>query len=567
MARTLARPVPAALLTAAVLHVLWVFTLAHSGGDLAAQDAWAEFAARHPGLAYNLSWFGGMHPVSYSVFTPYLMALLGVRTTMVVAGTVSAGLLALILVRSRAVRRPLAPALYGVAALTCNAISGRVTYGLGQMFALGAVAVVFAWPRRWRTGRRAHRLARGAAAALLAALATAASPVAGLFLWVVAGALLLTKRWTAAFALALPPAVVVGPAAWLFPFSGTQPMGFISAVQPVIVSVAVYLLVPVQWRTVRVGALVYAAGVLATWAIPSQVGTNVTRLGLFFGGIALIAALPDARRGARRWVALVLALVTATVWQGYKVGEDIVYMRPAAIWTHELTPLTDRLRALPDARQGRVEVVPVRSHREASALAPYVNLARGWNRQADVDRNPVFYDKSLSPATYHAWLKRWSVRYVVLASEAPDMAAVQEAELVAGGQPYLSEVWSDRHWKIFRVKDPVPLAEPPAMVARTDAGGLTVTVGKPGEVLIRVPYSPWLGLVDAHGRAVEPPRPGPDGAPAVNRDGCLTKAGPVPAGDGPGDRPADEWTFLRAPHAGTYRLAAPYRLPRGTACP
>ena len=89
-----------------------------------------------------------MHPVSYSFISPYVMAFLGVRTTMMVAGTVSAGLLALLLVRTRALRQPLWPALYGAVALTGNAVSGRVTFGLGAMFALAAVAVLLAPPRR-----------------------------------------------------------------------------------------------------------------------------------------------------------------------------------------------------------------------------------------------------------------------------------------------------------------------------------------------------------------------------------------------------------------------------------
>ena len=53
---------------------LWFFFFANSGGDLAAQDAWAEFVGRHPDSAYNLAWYGGMHPVSYSVVSPYLMS-------------------------------------------------------------------------------------------------------------------------------------------------------------------------------------------------------------------------------------------------------------------------------------------------------------------------------------------------------------------------------------------------------------------------------------------------------------------------------------------------------------
>src|SRR3569833_4129764 len=55
------------------------------------------------------------------------------------------------------------------------------------------------------------------------------------------------------------------------------------------------------------------------------------------------------------------------------------------------------------AERGRVEVVPERTPLESSEFAPVVNLARGWNRQADVDRHPLVYGGSLAPDPYHAW--------------------------------------------------------------------------------------------------------------------------------------------------------------------
>ena len=59
------------------------------------------------------------------------------------------------------------------------------------------------------------------------------------------------------------------------------------------------------------------------------------------------------------------------------------------------------------------------------------------------------------------------------------------------------------------------------------------------------------------------PRPAP-GAPSVNLYGCLTAAEQPRRSRA---EPADGWTVLHAPHAGTYRIAAPYKLPRGTTCP
>lgn len=562
--RLLRHPVTIATAAAAVTHILWFFFFANSGGDLAAQDAWAEFVGRHPGTAYNLAWYGGMHPVSYSVVSPYLMSVLGVRTTMMIAGTVSAGLTALILVRVPAVRNPLACSLAGVFAFLCNAMSGRVTFGLGMMFALGAVAAVFCWPYRWRH----KRWAKAAVAAPLAGLATAGSPVAGLFLGVVAAALFLNKRRPGAYALGLAPVVVVALSSWLFPFSGTQPMSIATLSLPFLFAVLVFFLVPREWSTVRTAAAVYGVGTLLTYVIDSQIGSNVTRMAMLFAGVALLAALPYAVPRSRRWYVLLLAFVGMNVWIGFKGADDIVRTAPAASWTRELAPLVNELQNI-GAERGRVEVVPASSHREASALAPYVNLARGWNRQADMERNPLFYDDTLNPVNYRQWLDRWAVHYVVLPKGEPDATgAVQEAELVRKGQPYLRKVWSDSNWQLFEVDSPVPLADPPATVDRAGAGELTIHVKRAGRVLIRIPYSRWLALVDDEGKSVERPqeteaskqRTDQDSPRTfVNTNGCLIKVDE--------DADGDEWTELLAPRAGVYRLAAPYQLSPGTPCP
>ncbi|MER8067334.1 MFS transporter [Streptomyces sp. NPDC094034] len=559
--RVARHPVLFTAAVAAVVHVVWFLFLANSGGDIAAQDAWAEFVGQHPDSAYNLAWYGGMHPVSYSVVSPYLMSVLGVRTTMMIVGTLSAALTSLILVRVPAVRNPVACSLAGVFAFFCNALSGRVTFGLGMMFALGAVAAVFCWPYRWRT----KRWAKAVAAAPLAGLATAASPVAGLFLGVVAAALFLNKRRPGAYALGLAPAAVVALSSWLFPFSGTQPMSVATASLPFLFAVLVFVLVPGQWRTVRVAAAVYGVGVLLTYVIDSQIGSNVSRFAMVIAGVVLLAALPYTAPRSRRWYALVIAFAGLNFWIGFKGVDDMVRTAPTASWTRALAPLVNQLQRT-GAEKGRVEVVPARSHREASALAPYVNLARGWNRQADMERNPLFYDDTLTAESYRGWLDRWAVHYVVLPKGKPDSGAGLEAELVRKGLPYLEQVWGDSNWQLFAVKDPMPLADPPATVDRAGAGELTIHVKSAGRVLIRIPYSPWLGLVDEEGKSVLPPQEtaaskADEDGPNVytNPNGCLLKAETNVEGD--------EWTELLAPRPGVYRLAAPYQLPRGTGCP
>ncbi|MFJ1897643.1 MULTISPECIES: MFS transporter [unclassified Streptomyces] len=557
-------PVLLTTAVAAAVHILWFFFFANSGGDIAAQDAWAEFVGRHPGTAYNLAWYGGMHPVSYSVVSPYLMSVLGVRTTMMIVGTVSAGLTALILVRVRAVRNPIACSMAGVFAYLCNAMSGRVTFGLGMMFAVGAVAAVFCWPYRWRY----KRWAKAAVAAPLAGLATAGSPVAGLFLGVVAAALFLNKRRPGAYALGLAPVAVVALSAWLFPFSGTQPMSIATLSLPFVFAALVFFLVPRDWKTVRTAAAVYGIGTLLTYVVDSQIGSNVSRMAMLFAGVVLLAALPYAQPRSRRWYALVLAFAGLNFWIGFKGVDDIVRTAPDASWARSLAPLVNQLQTV-GAERGRVEVVPPSSHREASALAPVVNLARGWNRQADMERNPLFYDDTLNAVNYRQWLDRWAVHYVVLPQGDPDSSgAVQETELVSKGLPYLKPIWSNSNWRLYSVDSPVPLADPPATVDEAGAGELTIHVKKAGRVLIRIPYSRWLAVLDEEGRSVERPQETEESKRRedkdiprdfVNANGCLIKLDE--------DQYGDEWTELLAPRAGVYRLGAPYQLSPGTPCP
>jgi hypothetical protein len=505
----------AATAIAGVLHLLWALFLARGGGDLAAQSAWADFALRHPGSAYDFAWYGGMHPASYSVISPYLMALLGVRTTGVLAGTLSASLFAVLVMRS-GIRRPMPPALWGAFSLSCNAVSGRVTFALGVFFGLAAVTVVFA--------SRGRRAPKAAAVILLGVLATLASPVAGLFLEVAAAALFLTRRHRPASALAAGPPFVVALSALLFPFKGVQPFPWFLVAAPIASAVALAVYAPKSWRNIRAGAVVYAAGTVLTWLIPSQVGSNVDRLALLFGGAALLAAAME-----RKIAILYVAFAATAVSQVVRPVFDVVNTGSPDGHT---TAVIAKLREV-GAERGRVEVVPERTHLESSEFAPVVNLARGWNRQADVDRNPLFYKGTLTPDAYHAWLKRWAVRYVVLSDSTPDWQGIKESHIVMAGQPWLRQIWQDGHWHLYQLTDPEPMAEPPATVARADDGELDINVPSGGWVLVRVPWSPWLGV---EGGA----------------EGCVTQDG--------------DWTRLWAPIPGRYRLGGGYQLPRGTPC-
>ena len=540
------------------LHLLWLRFLAGTGGDLAAQDAWTGFALAHPTSAYDFAWYGGMHPASYSLISPYVMSALGVRATMVVVGTVSAVLVMVILRRLPAVKHPAWVGGYAALALVGNAVSGRVTFGLGLALGLGSLAVVFAWPRQ--PPHRVEQWSRGVLAALLAGLATAASPVAGLFLGLVAVALWLTGRRRAALVVGVLPVAVVLGTALLFPFSGIQPISWRTALLPLVLAIASWALLPRGWRVVRFCSVVYAAAVLLVWVLPSPIGSNVTRLALLFGGVTLIAAAggrwwtsPVARRFGRPAGALFLAaaILTSTGYQAVIAGQDVLGSASAATLDADVRPLVAQMDAR-GAEQGRVEVVPSVSHREASALAPYVNLARGWNRQADVARNPLFYDEEspFGARQYRHWLSRWAVHFVVLPSSTPDYAGLNERLLIRAGLPYLQRVWSDETWTLYEVTRPTPMATPPATVDSWDAAGLTVRMPFAGSTRLRIAWSPWLSIVDEQGRQV----------PSAELAGSCLR--PVPT---EGSR-SMSWVELVVTRPGLYRIQAPYAVPRGTPC-
>jgi hypothetical protein len=435
-------------------------------------------------------------------------------------------------------------------------VSGRATFALGVLFALAAVA---ACVELTEPSARRRRTALRAGMAAAAVLATASSPLAGLFLGLVAAALLLSSRRADALALGLPPSAVVGVSWALFPSGGAQPMDAVSTALPLAVSAAVVVLAPRDWRTVRRAAGVYAVAILAAWLVPSPIGSNIERLGLLFGGVVVLAAATSRTAPGWLWssrhargAATAAVLVVAAGWQVGVAAADFVHAEPRAAEAadvHHLVSQLDRRHA----QLGRVEVVPTADHTEMASLAPHFELARGWNRQADVGRNPMFYRPvPVTPAAYHRWLRTWAVRFVAIADGTPDLGAVTEAAVVRSRPGYLHEVWHDRGWTLYAVRGSRPLVTPPARVSAFDPAQLTVRTPVAGDLVVRVLYSPWLSLVDARGDAVSGPTP---------RGSCLSEvAAPRAVAHG------RTWVVLHAAAPGTYRIAAPYKLPRGSAC-
>jgi hypothetical protein len=502
-------------LLAAAGALTWVFVFPRVGTDLSAAVARSGWASDYPASGYLFSWYGGFHPAGYSLLSPYVLGLLGVHLAMAIAVVISAVLLANLLTRHH-VTRPRAAALWVAVALWTELSAGRAAFTLGLAAGLGCVAVVDAWlsePRRFRESR-IGATATLAVAGVLALLCCLLSPVAAVFLLVVAATLAVGRQFAPAIVITVAASLPLGLMA-LYSDGGHQPLSAQNWVPPILAAAAVLLLVPARWRLVRTGAICYGLGVLVAAAAPTLVGSNVARLGELLAGPILVG-IGSSRR---RWL-LTIALIGAAIWQVAQPIADLAHGN-APPYAPQTAALVRELRML-HADTARVEAVPQYGHWEAQELASAVPLARGWERQLDLERNPLFYGGVLTPAAYYSWLRSNAVRYVAISTATPDPAAVAEAATVRAGQPWLILIWHNASWRLYRVLGSTPLASPPATVVNSTPAQITLRMSRAGTTIIKVRWSPLLRS---------------DGA-------VVSSAGP--------------WTRLTARHAGLYELQGRY---------
>ena len=138
-------------------------------------------------------------------------------------------------------------------------------------------------------------------------------------------------------------------------------------------------------------------------------------------------------------------------------------------------------------------------HWEAYRLAPEIPLARGWERQLDIADDALFYDGRLSAGSYDAWLHRLAVRYVAVADAPADYSARGELELIRRGLPYLKLVTRLRHWRVYAVARPSPIASGAGRLVSMGPNSLELAIKHPGSVRLRVRWSPYWQLSGVRG--------------------------------------------------------------------
>lgn len=477
-----------------MLAVLVLVTGA-SGTDLAAAEYRVALFRKVGFTLWDPGWYAGHWTLDYSVLFPPLGAAIGIAAIDIVCVAVASFAFEL-LVAARFGRAGRAGALLFAAGTVVQVAVGRVPFLLGGTLALLALALA----------ARREPWSRSAAVALALA-ATLASPLAGLFLGLAAGAWLLAdlpriNLWAGAIVVvSLAP---IAALELLFSGQGRMPFAPLDLAGQLVPLVALALIVRRGPRVLRIGFALYALLVIGAYVAPSALGVNATRLGTSVG-LGVAASLWAASTRTRLLV--IIAAVPLLLGQWTPARSALLGAYDPGTSARYFAPLIAYLLAH-DSPLGRVEVVPLSTHWESDYVAQRLPLARGWERQLDTADNPIFYTAGrLTKRSYLAWLERNGVRFVALSDAPIDYAGIREAALIRAGVPGLPLTWQSRHWRVYALSPSPAIVSGAGQLERESGSKLVLAVRREGSLVIRVRGGAnWR--VSAGSASL---RPGPDG--------------------------------------------------------
>jgi hypothetical protein len=520
--------VPVAVLLAGGLLIAWLLVDPRTP-DLAAQVYRLGLYERTGFGVFDEHWYAGHALPGYSLLFAPIASLIGMHALAVVSVLASVALFEQIVLgvygRDLCVR--LGACLFAVAAVG-DVWSGRLTFALGVACACACAYAI------WRD--------RLLAAALLAGVCAAASPVAGVLLAL--AALTYALMWRAPgvlLAVAVPAALVLVPVRALFAEGGYEPYPVTSFAATMLVVIAFLLVLPrgEGSRALRVGALVYLVACGLCLVVHTPMGSNIERYGVLLTGPLLLCALagrdPAGRRRGRRRrrgpparslfmtsgrgraygsrsgsayrsaLVVVVALCASTVWIVWgPVRETVAVAGSPATQASYYAPVK---RYLLDHGAGleRVEVPLTRSHWEAALLAPSVSLARGWEKQLEERYDAVLLGSGLTASSYRAWLGEQAVAYVALPDVPLDSSSAREGELIRRGLPYLRPVFAGSHWHVYAVADATPLLEGPGRLTALGSEAFALDARTPGTFLARIHYTRYFTVLSGRGCVASAP--------------------------------------------------------------
>ena len=468
----------AGIAAAVAAALVW---LGPPGADLAAH-VYQRALFLHQGFVFwNNFWYAGRYSfVTYSLLYYPLAAVIGIKLLAVLGVAAAVIAFAAVVRHEWGAQSRWAERAFAVV-WAFLVLSGAYPFMLGSAFALMALSAL------------QHR--RRVLFAVAAVTSLALSPLAFLLLVVVLAGVALARRRDGA-ALVAPALVICAlGAVWvaverMFPVHGRFPFSvaeFAAAIAFCLLGIALTSRIP-QARLLCWFFLTYLVACTVTFALSSPIGENIARLR--FVAIPLAVLTLTLRNWRPRFLCLgVLAL--AVSWNLTPLGESFAHAvsDPASnrsYWSSTIRFLHGHL-----SPAYRVEAVDTAGHWPADFLARAgIPLARGWFRQEDFPQNSVLYGKP-GRSAYVAWLRKLSVRYVVLTSAPPDYSAKAEAELLRSGRVGLPVVFRSEDITIYSVPHPRPLVSAPARVLALRSASIRLAVPRPGSYELSVMYAPY----------------------------------------------------------------------------
>jgi hypothetical protein len=483
--RSLVAPAVAALGAGIVRLLGW------RGPDIPAQVYRVSLFRTHGWVMWDNGWYSGHYQLPYSVLFPPIGALIGLYGAAALSAAVAAWAFGR-LIDGHFGRQSMAPSI-----LFALGTVGPVA--IGQLPFLGGEAVAL-------LALLAARRRKPVFAVVLAIACPLMSPVAGAFLMLalMAWALAMPRgRRAPLVALVLITAAPLLILRIIFPSTGPFPFLGIDLVLIVAICAIGFAWLPRKQRALRAGLVLYGLTAIAVFGVPNPIGGNLVRLTVSVGPAILVGLASLYRRRA-----LLVFAIPLLIWQWSPAVAAIVASNhnQTASELAYYQPLIDELTHQPVI--GRVEIPFTRSHWEAAYVAPHVPLARGWERQLDMNDNPLFYKKSLlNPATYREWLNDSGVSWIALPDVELDYSARAEAKLISANQRYLKLVWQDQHWRLWKVIGSPGMATGPARLLSVRPDQIILDSAKPGSTIIRVRYTPAWNIIS--GPACVGPAKGP----------------------------------------------------------
>jgi hypothetical protein len=459
--------------------------------DLAAHMFRAHLFAQNPFGIWNNYWYGGHHIVGYSLLFPAVSAALTPQLAAALAATGTAALFEPLARRHFGPDAWLGATVFAAATAT-NLFTGRLAFAFGVLPGLAAI-VALDRKRPWP-------------ACLLALVTALSSPVAALFVALAAAAYALTglsseRRLTRALPGLATAVTALAPVAFFavaFPEGGVEPFVF-SAFWPIpLLAIGALAIVPQDKLTLRMGVALYALGTLASYLIPTAVGSNAARLGTWLA--APLAALLLWRKKVA-WLALAALPLLYIGWHD-PVRDLATASSDPSQQAGYYRPLISFLERQP-GQPFRIEIPFTSFHWEAYAIASRFPIARGWERQLDIKDNPLFYNGRLTAASYEHWLGVNAVRYVAVASAPSDYAGLAERNLILRGLSYLRLVMRTPTWRVYAVDDPIPIAQGAATLTALGPDWLTLRARRAGTTYLHIHFTPYWTLTEGSG-CVEP---------------------------------------------------------------